>query len=53
MLELLDSLMGIEVKPGKHKIELEYKTHYFIPALISTVSLIVLIIDYIRKRIKH
>ena len=52
-VELLDSLMGIEVKPGKHKIELEYKTHYFIPALISTVSLIVLIIDYIRKRIKH
>ena len=52
-IELLDSLMGIEVKPGKHKIELEYKTHYFIPALISIVSLIVLIIDYIRKRIKH
>ena len=52
-IELLDSLMGIEVKPGKHKIELEYKTHYFIPALISIVSLIVLIIDYIRKRIKQ
>ena len=52
-IELLDSLMGIKVKEGKHTIELEYKTHYLIPALISITSLIVLIIDYIRKRIKQ
>ena len=52
-IELLDSLIGIEVKPGKHTIELEYKTHYFVPALVSIFSLIVLIIDYIRKRIKQ
>ena len=52
-IELLDSLMGIKVKEGKHTIELEYKTHYLIPALISITSLIVLIIDYIGKRIKQ
>ncbi len=50
---VLDSLMGIEVKPGKHKIELEYKTHYLWPALISIITFIVLVIDCIRKRIKR
>ena len=50
-IELLDSLLGIEVKPGIHKIELKYKTHYLIPILISISTLIVLIIDLIRKRI--
>lgn len=49
-IELLDSLLGIEVKPGLHKIELKYKTHYLIPILISITTLIVLIIDLIRKR---
>lgn len=52
-IPVLDSLLGIIVKPGKHKIELEYKTHYLIPALISIISFIGLIIDYIRKKIKH
>ena len=46
---LLDSLMGIEVKPGNHTIELTYKTHYLIPALISISTFIILLIDIFRK----
>ena len=45
-IELLDSLLGIEVSPGKHDIELEYKSHYLIPAIISIITLILLIIDW-------
>ena len=51
-IELLDSLLGIETTEGKHTIELTYKTHYLIPALISIATLIGLIIDIIKKKNK-
>ncbi len=52
-IELLDSLMGIEAKPGKHEIELEYKTHYLIPAVISITTFILLVINAIIKKRKE
>ncbi len=50
---VLDSLMAINVTPGKHEIELEYKTHYLIPLLISISTFIILITDYIIKKKKE
>ena len=52
-IEILDSLIGIEVKPGKHLIEMKYKTHYLIPALISISTFVVLLGGIIKKRIKR
>ena len=43
-IKLLDSLIGIEVKEGNHKIELKYKyNNYLIPSLISILFLILFI----------
>lgn len=52
-IPVLDSLMAIKVAPGKHEIELEYKNHYLIPALISISTFIILITDYIIKKKKE
>ena len=49
-IKLLNSLLGIETTKGKHTIELTYKTHYLIPALVSIITFILLIIDIIKKR---
>ena len=53
---ILNSLLGIECKPGTHKIKLEYKTNYTIPCIISVttlISLIIKIIIDIRKQKKN
>ena len=47
---LLNSLMGIEVSPGEHEIELEYKTHFIVPTIISISTFILLVINYIMKK---
>ena len=52
-IKLLDSLIGIEVEPGKHKINMEYKEHIIWPTLISLTTLICIIIDMFRTKIKN
>lgn len=47
---ILDSLIGIEVKPGEHTIKLEYKNNFIIPLVISITTFIILIINIIIKR---
>lgn len=43
-IKLLDSLIGIEAKEGKHTLELKYSNNYLIiPALISIISIIIVI----------
>lgn len=38
---LLDSLIGIEVEPGKHTLEMKYKnTNYIGPAIVSIITII-------------
>ena len=49
-IKILDSLLGIETKEGKHKIKLEYKEHFTIPFLISLTTLILLIINKYKKK---
>ena len=46
-IQVLDSLLGIEVEPGKHKIELKYKTNYKAPIIISSLTFVLLIISLI------
>ncbi len=48
--EILESLLGVEVTPGQHRIELKYKTHYLVPAIISITSFILLVIDIVKKK---
>ena len=48
-IRILDSLIGIEVRPGKHKIKMEYKSNFLIPFLVSITSLIVVVV--FRKKI--
>jgi len=47
---LFDSLIGIEVKPGKHTIKMEYKNNYTISIIISTISLLGFIIFNIKRK---
>lgn len=49
---LLNSLMGIECKEGKHTIELIYKPNYTSPIIISSLTFISLIIVIIIKKRK-
>ena len=48
-IRILDSLIGVEVRPGKHKIKMEYKSNFLIPFLVSITSLIVVVV--FRKKI--
>ena len=52
-IEVLESLLGIEAKEGKHKIELKYKNKYLITNLISFITLILIIINFIYSRIRE
>ena len=50
---ILESLIGIECKPGQHTITLKYKTNYAIPIIISLTTLLGLIISIIIKKQKN
>ncbi|MBQ8659257.1 MAG: YfhO family protein [Bacilli bacterium] len=50
--KLLDSLIGIEVEPGKHTIEMKYKYNYTPMAIISTCTLIGLLANIIYQNKK-
>ncbi len=43
-IRLLDSLIGIEVEPGKHHISLKYKYKFHLGLTISLISIIILLI---------
>ena len=48
---LLDSLIGIEVEPGKHHISMKYKnTNYIGPTIVSVIALIGFIIFNIKRK---
>ena len=49
---ILDALIGIEVKPGTHTIEMKYKTNYTGPIIVSILSLLVLIANIIYQNKK-
>lgn len=49
-IKVLDFLIGIETKPGKHTIKLEYKQHFLIPFLISLFTFITFMIKSIIER---
>ena len=51
-IKLLNSLIGIETSPGKHKIKMEYKEHLFTPSLVSIFTFIGIMIKFIIDRIK-
>ena len=42
-IKVLDSLIGIEVEPGKHEIVMEYKNDFTKSTVISIISLIILL----------
>ena len=52
---ILDSLIGIEVKPGNHTLEMTYKTNYTFPIIISITSILIFIgnIIYQHKKKKN
>jgi uncharacterized membrane protein YfhO len=50
---ILESLIGIECKPGKHTITMKYKTNYTVPIIISSLTFIGLIISIIIKNKKN
>ena len=53
-LLLLDSLIGIECSPGKHKISMQYKNkNLIIPTVISLLTLSILIGYMIHKKRKN
>lgn len=49
---ILDSLIGIEVNPGTHTIEMKYKTNYTGPIIVSLLSLLILITNIIYQHKK-
>ena len=49
-IKLMNSLIGIEVEPGKHKIKMEYKEHVLLPFMVSLTSFAALIISIIRSK---
>ncbi len=42
--KVLNSLLGIEVKPGEHKISMQYKTNYKGALLISFISILITLV---------
>ena len=46
-IKLLNSLMGIEVNSGKHKLKMLYKYHLIIPIMVSFVTFLLLLWYYI------
>jgi len=47
---LLDTLIGIDVTPGKHTISLEYKNNYLVPTIMSITSIVIFILINLKRR---
>lgn len=42
--KVLNSLIGIKVRPGEHKITMQYKTNYKISLIISLITFIIILV---------